>query len=286
MSDLFDFRPPARDYAVVGNPVAHSKSPVIHGMFGEQLGIELNYQRIQVDPGGFPQAISHFAAHGGAGLNITVPFKVEAWELCRGPGNSLSERAIKAGSVNTLSFPPSGGIQGDNTDGVGIVRDITGNQRTDIAGARVLVIGAGGAVRGCLGPLLDCGPDTLHIVNRTPSRAGALVEQFGGGAGGILSAPGLTAADQPYDLVINGTAASLTAELPDVSPGCIDERTVVYDMMYAAQPTPFMKWALDLGAKRAIDGLGMLVEQAAESFYIWHGARPDTAPVIAHLRKA
>ncbi len=285
MTDLFDFKPRAKDYAVVGNPIAHSKSPIIHAMFGAQTGIDLNYDPVQVDPGGFQQAVSHFAAHGGAGLNITVPFKVEAWSLCNGAGNELSDRAMEAGSVNTLTFTDRGSIQGDNTDGIGIVRDIRDNQQTPITGTRILMIGAGGAVRGCLGPILGCKPASLDVVNRTASKAGAMAERFRSLGYHTINGGGMEAADERYDLVINGTAASLSASLPDLSPHSIGEQTLVYDMMYSNEPTLFMKWALDQGAARAIDGLGMLVEQAAESFHIWHGVRPDTTPVIDHLRK-
>ncbi len=284
MTDLFDFRPPARDYAVMGNPVAHSKSPRIHEMFAQQCDITLTYDRIQVDIGGFDQAVSHFAAHGGAGLNITVPFKVEAWELCQRAGNSLSDRARLAEAVNTLAFSRDDGVAGDNTDGIGMVRDIEVNLDCPLAGRRVLVIGAGGAVRGVLGPLLERGPASLHVVNRTADRASTLAARFAAGSGIAVTGGALESALGAYDVVINGTAASLGGELPGVNAGCIGSGTLAYDMMYGDAPTAFLCWALDQGAARAGDGLGMLVEQAAESFNIWHGVRPDTAPVIAALR--
>ena len=287
MSDLFDFRPKAKDYAVMGNPVAHSKSPVIHALFGEQLGIDLRYTRIQVDPGGFDQAVSHFGAHGGAGLNVTVPHKVAAWELCRRAGNRLSERASVAESVNTLSFAADGALHGDNTDGIGIVRDIEENLAIPMAGGRILVVGAGGAVRGVLGPILARGPASVHIVNRTASRATAMAGRFQSAPGGCgVTGGALDTASGAYDLVINGTAASLGEDLPALSPRCIGGGTLAYDLVYGTQPTRFMQWALEQGAARASDGLGMLVEQAAESFGIWHGTRPRTAPVIRHLREA
>ncbi len=284
MSDLFDFRSRARDYAVMGNPVAHSKSPTIHALFGEQLGIDLSYTRIQVDPGGFGQAVSHFSAHGGAGLNITVPFKVEAWELCRRAGNRLSDRARMAESVNTLSFPGNGAVQGDNTDGIGLVRDIEENLAVPVRSKRVLVVGAGGAVRGVLEPILGRGPASVHVVNRTASRAVALAGRFAAPGGRGVTGGALDSAAGPYDLVINGTAASLGEALPAIDPECVGAGTVAYDMMYGAGPTPFMQWALEQGAAHASDGLGMLVEQAAESFFVWHGARPRTGPVIRRLR--
>lgn len=285
MSDLFDFRPKSKDYAVMGNPVSHSRSPAIHALFGAQLGIDLHYTRIQVDPGGFGQAVSHFTAHGGAGLNVTVPFKVEAWELCRRSGNRLSDRAREAESVNTLSFPGDGAVQGDNTDGIGIVRDIEENLAVPLRGRRILVVGAGGAVRGVLGPVLARDPVSVHIVNRTASRAVAMAGRYANPGESEVTGGALDSAVGPYDLVINGTAASLGEELPAIGPGCVGPGTVAYDMMYGTEPTRFMKWALDQGAARASDGLGMLVEQAAESFFVWHGARPSTAPVISHLRK-
>jgi shikimate dehydrogenase len=285
MNDLFDFRPPMRDFAVMGNPVAHSKSPLIHGLFADQCGIRLNYTRIQVDPGGFDQAVSHFSAHGGAGLNITVPFKVEAWELCRRSGNSLSDRARTARSVNTLHFSSDQGVIGDNTDGVGMIRDIEHNLGYPVAGRRVLIIGAGGAVRGVLGPLLACRPASVLVVNRTASRAEALVANYDAEQGTRLTAGSLGSVNEAYDLVINGTAASLDQALPDVSSACFKPDTLAYDMMYGSEPTCFMKWALDNAAGSASDGLGMLVEQAAESFFLWHDVRPDTKPVISHLRK-
>lgn len=284
MSDLFDFKAPSNQYAVMGNPVAHSKSPRIHTMFAEQLGVNMDYQRVQVDIGGFKQAVSHFAAHRGAGLNITVPFKVEAWDLCQRRPHSLSARAATAEAVNTLKFESDQTISGDNTDGIGLVTDLTRNLGIEIEQRRLLVIGAGGAVRGMLGPLLECKPASLHIVNRTASKAGALVERFRNLGFEGLSWGGLDDLKSTYDLVINGTAASLGGDIPTLSDHCIEPSTAAYDLMYAIQPTPFMQWAEQAGASLVSDGLGMLVEQAAASFQIWHHKRPDTAPVIAALR--
>ncbi|MGB5705329.1 MAG: shikimate dehydrogenase [Arenicellales bacterium] len=286
MSDLFDFKAPKNQYAVMGNPVAHSKSPVIHDLFARQCGVSMGYQRIQVDIGGFDQAVSHFAAHDGAGLNITVPFKVEAWKLCRRDPNSLTARAKLAEAVNTLKFYDEGSIQGDNTDGVGIARDIEHNLGLSLAHTRILVLGAGGAVRGVLGPLLECGPEQLHVVNRTAEKAVTLAHRFSQMGFDCISGGALDRISGQFDLIINGTAASLGGELPEIDAGCISSRTLAYDMMYSDEPTLFMKWALDKGADRAADGLGMLVEQAAESFRIWHGLEPDTAPVISYLKKS
>ena len=285
MSDLFDFKAPKNQYAVMGNPVAHSRSPIIHQMFAQQCNVQLEYTRIQVDVGGFDQAVSHFIAHDGAGLNITVPFKVEAWSLCRRDPNRVSDRANMAESVNTLKFCDDGEIYGDNTDGIGIVRDIENNLGFPLAHKEILIIGAGGAVRGVLGPLLDSAPALVHIVNRTAEKASALAQRFSEKANGRITGSGLDRIEKTYDLIINGTAASLAGKLPAVESSCVGIETVAYDMMYSNEPTLFMKWALSHGAHQAHDGLGMLVEQAAESFRIWHGKSPDTTPVIDYLRK-
>ena len=281
MSDLFDFSPQAADFGVMGNPVSHSRSPQIHHQFGEQCGISLNYSRIQVDPGGFEQAVSHFQAHGGAGLNITVPFKLEAWQLCNNHPNQLSDRARLAQSVNTLKFQSDGAVFGDNTDGIGLVRDLQNNIALALEHKKILIIGAGGAVRGVLGPILDCDPTQITIANRTVEKANRLCETFGT----KVNACGLSdTSPSGYDLVINGTSSSLQDTLPGVPDHAIHQGTTVYDMMYAPQPTIFMKWALDCGAQAAWDGLGMLVEQAAESFSIWHQQSPSSTPVIESLR--
>jgi len=288
MTDLFDFQPKPSAFAVMGNPVAHSQSPQIHDLFARQFGISLSYDRIQVDSGGFEQAVSHFCAHGGAGLNITVPYKVEAWRLCGQGQHSLSQRAHLVRAVNTLIMEKSGKIHGDNTDGVGLVRDIQNNLSFPLDSKNLLVIGAGGAVRGVLGPLLECSPASITVVNRTFAKADALVEAFCGTVDSrrtALESRRLEDCDSSrYDLIINGTAASLCGALPGINGGCIDSGTIIYDMVYSTEPTVFMKWALSRGADQAHDGLGMLVEQAAESFYLWHRKSPDTAPVIRAIR--
>ncbi|NKB76129.1 MAG: shikimate dehydrogenase [Gammaproteobacteria bacterium] len=283
MSDLFDFKPQSKSYAVMGNPISHSKSPTIHSLFAQQCDISLQYDRVQVDIGGFEQAVSHFQAHDGAGLNITVPFKVDAWQLCEKPNNRLSSRAYLAQSVNTLKFESDGSIYGDNTDGFGMVHDIQHNIGYSLSNKNVLIIGAGGAVRGVLGPLLECLPRSVTIANRTSSKAHELAEQFDNP---LLTPTSLTKTNPDgYDLIINGSAASLSNELPGIESHCVHSETVIYDMMYASQPTLFMKWSLSHGAIRAFDGLGMLVEQAAEAFFVWHNQRPDTKSVIELLRK-
>ena len=271
--------PEIKKYAVLGNPVSHSLSPRIHQMFAEQCGIRLEYSAIHVELGTFESAVAQFKDGGGKGLNITVPFKLEAWQLV----DIRSPRAELAGAVNTLKFEGNGNIFGDNTDGVGMLRDITLNLDKAITGARVLVIGAGGAVRGVLGPLLDAKPSLLHIVNRTAAKARDLAVVFA--EFGPCTASGLDEIDEAsYDIIINGTAASLQGKVPDLPASIFSNKTLAYDMMYSNEPTSFLVWAEGCGAAQLSDGLGMLVEQAAESFYIWHGVKPETKPVIKALR--
>jgi len=278
MTDLFDFDPPPPLYAVMGNPIDHSLSPRIHAKFAQEFQMALDYRRIQVEPGGFRQAADSFRAGGGQGVNVTVPFKLEAWELA----DERSERAGLAGAANTLSFSGDR-IRADNTDGAGLCRDITGNLGVDLAGSRVLIIGAGGAVRGVLGPLLAERPEELVVANRTPDKAEALAVDFAP-HGPIHAARFEALAGRAFDLVINGTSASLRGELPPLPAGLFRGGALAYDMMYGTERTAFLRWAAAQGAERAVDGLGMLVEQAAESFHVWHGKQPDTAPVIEKLR--
>ena len=267
-------------YAVMGHPVAHSKSPAIHRAFAEQCGIALEYRAIEVEPGGFAEAVRAFRDEGGAGLNVTVPFKLEAYALA----DHCSTRAEQAGAVNTLKFEPDQTLYGDNTDGIGLVCDLVINLRAPLAGRRVLVVGAGGAVRGILGPILEEEVARLRLANRTASKAEELALAFatlgdisGGGFG--------TLAGETFDVVINATAASLQGEVPTLPAGIFAPGALAYDLMYGDVPTPFMQWAKGHGAARVSDGLGMLVEQAAESFLLWHDRRPETAPVIVALRK-
>ena len=269
-------------YAVVGNPVAHSKSPYIHAQFALQTGERIEYERLLAPLDGFVEHVQAFRAAGGRGLNVTVPFKMEAHALA----HKLSPRAAAAGAVNTLRFDADG-IFGDNTDGFGLVRDIEVNLGVLLQGARVLLLGAGGAARGVVLPMLERGPREITIVNRTAPKAHALVEQFEGAARGFgcrLFGGGPHAVDRnPYDVIVNATAGSLDAALPECDECAFDAGTLAYDMMYGAQPTVFMHHAQSLGA-RAADGLGMLVELAAESFFVWRGVRPEGAPVLAALR--
>jgi shikimate dehydrogenase len=270
-------------YAVIGNPIAHSKSPAIHAAFAAQTGQSLTYERLLAPLDGFAAAVAQFRAAGGRGMNVTVPFKLEAFALAE----RLAPRAQAAGAVNTLAFNADA-IFGDNTDGAGLVRDLIHNLDCPLAGRRILLLGAGGAARGVLLPLLSASPAALTLANRTVARAEALVANFTHGAGDV---PPLTAcgfadlARRQFDVVINATAASLADEAPPLPPGLYGAGALAYDMMYGRGETPFLAAARADGATRLADGLGMLVEQAAESFLLWRGVRPDTAPVLAELRR-
>ncbi|SDH50384.1 shikimate dehydrogenase [Paraburkholderia phenazinium] len=274
---------PRDRYAVIGNPVGHSKSPFIHARFAEQTGEPIEYTHLLAPIEAFVSHVQAFIEAGGRGLNVTVPFKLEAHAFA----TRLSPRAAAAGAVNTLRFE-AGEIHGDNTDGFGLVRDIEVNLATPLKGVRILLLGAGGAARGVVLPMLERAPHTLTIVNRTAAKAQELVSQFGEAAqaaGCRLTGGGATAIEPgAYDVIVNATAGSLDAALPECDDRAFGGGTLAYDMMYGAQPTVFMQHAQTLGA-RAADGLGMLVEQAAESFYIWRGVRPDGAPVLAELRR-
>ncbi len=279
MSSLFDFDKPADAYAVMGNPIAHSRSPQIHNAFAQQTGQRIVYTTIQVDPGGFEQAVGNFFANGGKGLNVTVPFKREAWELA----DELAAEAQQAGAVNTLLLNTDDVLVGRNTDGIGLVRDLLHNHSGAINGKKILLIGAGGAARGVLQPLLAESPAQLTIVNRTASRAHELAADFA--LLGTISGVGFDELpDQSFDLIINASAASLQGEVPPLPDKCCTTTTWCYDMMYGAKPTPFVQWAQQHGAQKSLDGLGMLVEQAAESFFHWRGVRPETGSVIKAIR--
>lgn len=264
-------------YVVMGNPVAHSQSPFIHGEFARELGHDIVYTRRHVEPGHFREALASFRAEGGRGANVTVPFKEEAFAVCA----CASERAEQAGAVNTLGFEGES-IWGDNTDGVGLVRDLEANLGLTLGARDVLLLGAGGAARGVIGPLLAASPSRLVVANRTLSRAEALRRHFGGEieACGFERLPGA-----PFDLIVNATSASLSGRMPPLPSGLLRSGGAAYDMMYAAEPTPFMGWAGSAGASLVADGAGMLVEQAAEAFRRWRGVRPSTQPVIDALRE-
>ena len=279
MKDIFDFGKKIDDYAVMGNPISHSKSPSIHTLFAEQTQQSVLYTAIHVDLGGFKQAVGNFVASGGKGLNITVPFKQEAWELV----SERSERAERAGAVNTIKIE-NDRLFGDNTDGVGLVNDLTINHGIELKNKNILLMGAGGAARGVLVPLLKQNPSSLFIVNRTPDRAKDLALDFSD-AGEVQGGGYDAIAELKFDVVINATAASLHGELPPLPDTLLNDNASCYDMMYSAKPTPFMVWATEHNAEKVLDGLGMLVEQAAESFYIWRDVKPETKPVIDQLRE-
>jgi shikimate dehydrogenase len=270
-------------YAVIGNPIAHSKSPAIHAAFATQTGQRMTYEALLAPLDGFREAVAAFRNEGGRGMNVTVPFKLDAHALA----DRLSARAEAAGAVNTLRFD-EGGMHGDNTDGAGLVRDLTHNLGCPLSGARILLLGAGGAARGAILPLLGEGPVALTIANRTVSRADELVARFAPhAAAGTLDGCGFAdLAGCSFDVVINATAASLADAAPDLPDGLYARHALAYDMMYGRDDTPFMRAARADGAARVADGLGMLVEQAAESFLLWRGVRPLTAPVLEQLRTA
>lgn len=268
-------------YAVFGNPIKQSKSPVIHSLFAQQCEQAMQYRAVRVELGGFEEAASGFFAGDGAGLNVTVPFKADAYHFA----DKLSKRATRAGAVNTLKRNSDGIIEGDNTDGVGLVRDMILNLGWAVQGMRILLLGAGGAARGVLGPLMRENPREILVVNRTAERAAALESEFadlGPLQGGGLELIG----ERQFDLIINATSAGLSGEVPELPSSFLTERSCCYDMVYGSQPTPFMRWSAHHAAWAVADGLGMLVEQAAESFYIWRDTRPETRPVINQLREA
>ena len=271
-------------YAVIGNPVAHSRSPAIHRLFGEQTGIRLVYDRIEGPVDQFASTVADFFARGGGGMNVTVPFKLQAWQLAQ---EHLSARAEQAQAVNTL-WMQDGALHGCNTDGPGLVDDLT---RLGMVAAHsdILVVGAGGATRGVVGPLLQAGARRLHVVNRTPQRAVDLVDWWLHRDPALqdrISAGGLDDAARAngWDLVINASASSLGDAAPALPCGLYAKGSLAYDMMYSATPTPFMRQASADGACRTADGLGMLVAQAAVSFAIWHGVKPEIAPVLQAIR--
>ncbi|WFE69381.1 shikimate dehydrogenase [Thiomicrospira sp. R3] len=270
-------------YAVVGDPIAHSKSPLIHRLFAQQTAQNISYEAIRIDSEelSFAQAIEQLKQEGFKGLNITVPYKVDAFEQA----NQLTARAQVAQAVNTYVFEADGQILGDNTDGAGLVLDIEQNAKRPFKDQRVLIIGAGGAVQGILQPLLAKQPGLVHIANRTAKRAQMLGNRFDTSV--PISASGWDAIPLgPFDIIINGTSASLENKLPPISEKVLGAHSLVYDMMYGAKPTVLMNWAKQHQPNcQALDGLGMLVGQAAESFALWRGVKPDIQPVIAQVRK-
>lgn len=268
-------------YAVMGNPVKHSKSPLIHRSFAQQTDQDLAYTAMLVPLDGFREAVYRFRDEGGKGLNITVPFKQEAYALM----DQCSDRAQLAQAVNTIFIKPDGTLIGDNTDGAGLVRDILNNHEGRLIEKRILLLGAGGAARGVLELLLQQKPAHITIANRTPEKAEALAQHFAH-LGRISGCAYAQLPARPFDWIINGTSASLQGDLPPLNDTLVGPDTWCYDMMYGKEITPFNAWATARGAARVMDGLGMLVEQAAEAFRIWRGILPSTAPVTIELRSA
>ena len=270
-------------YAVMGNPIAHSLSPRIHAAFADQAQQQMSYNTMLVELGDFQQEVSSFFSEGGKGLNVTVPLKQEAWRLAE----KLSPEAEIAGAVNTLFETKDGKLQGHNTDGIGLIRDIKQNHNASLEGKNILLLGAGGAARGILLPLLEEQPASLCVANRTKSKAEELAAIFS--KYGQVSSCGLEslkeAKGKKIDWVINASSASLHGELPVLSNAIFSNDTICYDLMYSQDETVFCRRARQGGADKVMDGIGMLVEQAAESFYLWRGLRPDTAELIQNLAK-
>lgn len=268
-------------YAVVGNPVAHSKSPIIHAQFARQTGQDLVYTHLLAPLDGFVATVERFRAEGGSGLNVTVPFKLDAFRFA----TEHTGRARAAEAVNTLMFDGAR-VLGDNTDGAGLVRDIQGNLGIDLGGRAILLMGAGGAAQGVMEPLLGAHPAALVVANRTADKALALAQRFAArGTGAEVTGSGYAAlAGRRFDVVINATSSSLQDDAPDLPSGIYAPGALAYDMMYGKGLTPFLLQAQAAGAARLADGLGMLVEQAAETFFVWRGVRPQSGPVIELLK--
>lgn len=262
-------------YAVFGHPINHSKSPRIHRLFAEQTAQNLEYVAQDVPANTFKANADSFFDMGGKGLNCTVPLKELAWQYA----DILTERARLGKAVNTLAKQADGGILGDNTDGIGLVNDMTVNHDIALSGRRILILGAGGATRGILAPILDLRPNLIIIANRTVSKAQTIAAEFGH-LGNVGSSDYAGLEGQSFDLIINATSASLSGQLPPLSDRLLAENGCCYDLAYGNQPTAFVQWGIARHARLSLDGLGMLVEQAAEAFYIWRGIRPETAPVI------
>jgi shikimate dehydrogenase len=266
-------------YAVFGNPINHSKSPHIHRQFAEQTGQDMHYTKQMVNEGEFEQAAQDFFAQGGKGLNITVPFKLNAFEFAQ----KRTARAERAGAINTLARLADGTILGDNTDGIGMIHDMH-NLGWELEGKRILILGAGGAVRGILQPLLEENPAQVVIANRTKSKAEELAKNFHD-LGNVQAQAFEQLTGEVFDIVINGTSASMQGELPPLPDNLLAANACCYDMMYGAEPTIFLRWAIERGAAQTADGLGMLIGQAAEAFYLWRQIRPEVIPVITAMRR-
>ena len=271
--------PSVANYAVLGNPVKHSKSPQIHLLFAKEMGITLEYNAIEVPNDELSTYVNLFSSQGGKGLNITVPFKENAYKLC----TEITSRALESGSVNTIKFDTETNIIGDTTDGEGFINDLRKNYGINLQNKSILILGAGGTVKSIIERLVPEEIKNVVIVNRTLSRAEELEKKFKNKID-IKSFSYETLPIDIFDVIINGTSLSLSSEVPPVSRNIINKNTFCYDLMYSSDKTVFIKWAIENGALRAADGLGMLVEQAAESFFIWHGVKPNTAKVIEALK--
>ncbi len=268
-------------YLVVGNPIAHSRSPQIHSAFAKQLGDEIVYDKVEVELGGFAKFADQFKNSGGQGMNVTVPFKIDAYNYV----DRVDEHARAAAAVNTIKFSVGGQSHGFNTDGIGLLRDLTNRHHVDLQGKHVLLIGAGGAAQGALLPLLQAGIRRLTLMNRTLEKAQKLLQQPEFTKVGVeLSARPLNALDEPADLVINATSFGLGDEPVPLQPHLVNN-AFCYDMSYGPG-AKFCRWAASAGVVSSVDGLGMLVEQAAQSYFIWHGHHPQTQPVYDLLRRA
>jgi shikimate dehydrogenase len=269
---------PPDQYGVVGHPINHSWSPFIHGLFAKQTAQHMVYRLYDIPPDDFRVQVLEFFGRGGRGLNVTVPHKEAAADIA----NALTERADRAGAVNTLIMQDDHTLLGDNTDGHGLITDLRSNLALEITNERILILGAGGATRGVVAPLLSLGPTELVIANRTPERAVNLASLFSD-LGPVRGCGFEDVGDDPFDLVINATAAGLSGSVPNVDSRVIASHSVCYDMSYSKSATPFVAWAIEEGCSRAHKGWGMLVEQAAEAFTLWRGVRPDTEPVLIAL---
>jgi len=262
-------------YAVFGHPITHTKSPRIHSLFAEQTSQNLRYDAHDVPAEAFTTSVDSFFRNGGKGLNCTVPLKELAWQYA----DILSDRARLSKAVNTLVKQPDGQIFGDNTDGIGLVTDLTINHDIELSNRRVLILGAGGATRGILAPMLEHKPDRITIANRTLSKAETIVNEFSH-LGSLSSSDYSDLNHQTFDLIINATSASLSNQLPPLPDRLLSKNGCCYDLAYGNQPTAFVCWGIARHARISIDGLGMLVEQAAEAFSLWRGIRPETTPII------
>jgi shikimate dehydrogenase len=264
-------------YAVIGNPISHTKSPMIHGTFARATGQDIEYIALEGPLDGFESAVNEFRTAGGRGMNVTAPFKLQAFEMA----TDRLERAQLAGAANALKFEGAR-ILADNFDGLGLVNDVQRNLGFALRGHRVLLMGAGGAARGALLPFLEQKPAALVVANRTVEKAQGLARQFSP-RGNVRGCGYAELADEPFDIVVNATSASLRGELPPVSPSVFGDGCLAYELVYGKGLTPFLRLAQNAGAKRLADGVGMLVEQAAEAFAWWRGVRPDTRPLIDRL---